>query len=182
MMRKIIVAIVVIAIASLSVAGCTSPMSTPSPSPSQATSTAQAQQNTSHNPTLARYITALEQVARENFTVNAWNVSWNNSTAVEYQYTAQNKTTNATVNQKVEVMYFTSTDDATSYFASLNKTGYALVRTVYPSDGAYVRATGSVPTIYYAYQRATGELLQGITVDRIAQLDNIVWVSTSTLV
>jgi hypothetical protein len=181
-MRKLIVAVMVIAIACLSVAGCTSPTSSPSPSPSQATSTAQAQQNTSHNPTLERYLTALEQVERENFTVKAWNVSWNNSTAVAYQETAQNKTTNATVSQKVEVLYFISTDEATSYFNSLNKTGYALVRTVYPSNGAYVRATGSAPTLYYAYQRATGEPLRDLTVDRIAQLDNILWISTATFV
>ncbi len=179
-MRKFIVAIIVITIACLSIAGCAAPTTTPSPSP--ATGTAQAQQNTSHNPTLERYLTALEQTTRENYTVKAWQVNWINSTAANLQYTAQNKTTNATVDQNVEVTYFTTTDDATSYFNSLNRTGYALVRTVYPSNGAYVRATGSVPAVYYAYQRATGELLSGITVDRIAQLDNIVWVSTSTLV
>ncbi len=180
-MRKFIVAIIVITIACLSIAGCAAPTTTPSPSP--ATGTAQAQQNTSHNPTLERYLTALEQTTRENYPVKAWQVNWINSTAANLQYTAQNTTTNATVDQNVEVTYFTTTDDATSYFNSLNRTDYALARTVYPPDGAYVRATGSVPTVYYAYQRAnTGELLSGITVYRIAQLDNIVWEQTSTLV
>ncbi|MGZ4852582.1 MAG: hypothetical protein ACXV3D_05270 [Halobacteriota archaeon] len=174
MMKKLTVAIIVIAVASLSVAGCAAPTSTPSPSPSEAT--------TQHNASLEAYMAELQKVAAENFTVNAWTVSWINDTAANLEYSAQNKTTNATVNTTSEVMYFTSTDVATDYLNSLNKTNYSIPGTVYLSGDAYQRATGHAPAVYAAYQRTTGDPLHNLVIDTIEQYDNIVWVGTSMLV
>ncbi len=174
MLKKATVAVILIIIVALAIAGCTIPTNNPSPSASQATL---------HDVALENYLTALQQIEQQNYTIKAWNVSWKNSTTADLEFTAQNQTTvsNATIYTKVELIHFASPDAATDYVNSLNKTGYSLENTTYQQGGAYERARGHAPSIFKEYQTNSGESFFRVSVDKIAQYDDIVVVSTSKL-
>ncbi len=163
------------AISTLAIAGCASPFANPSPSISQAQSL--------HDAALESYLNALQQVEQQNYTMKTWNVSWKNSTTAELELTAQKQTSlsNASIRTKVDLIHFASPDAATEYVNSLNKTGYSLSSAAYEQGGAYDRARGHAPTIYKEYQRNSDEAFFSVSVDKIAQYDDIVLVSASTL-
>lgn len=173
MLKKATVAVILITIVALAIAGCTS-STNPSPSASQAPL---------HDVALENYLTALQQLEQQNYTIKAWNVSWKNSTTADLEFTAQNQTisSNVTINTKVELIHFASPDAATDYVNSLNKTGYSLENTTYQQGGAYERARGHTPSIFKEYQTNSGESFFSVSVDKIAQYDDIVVVSTSKL-
>lgn len=175
MLKKATVAVILITIVALAIAGCTSSTNNPSPSTSQAT--------TLHDAALENYLNALQQTEQQNYTIKAWNVSWKNSTTADLEFTAQKQTTlsNTSIETTVELIHFASPDAATDYINSLNKTGYSLASTVYEQGGAYERARGHAPSVFKEYQRNNGESFFSVSVDKIAQYDDIVWVSTSKL-
>ncbi len=174
MLHKSTGVVLLVAVMSLAVAGCTSSFDHPSPSASSASL---------HDAALENYLNALKQSEQQNYTITAWNVSWKNSTTAELDFTAQKQTaaSNTSINTKVELIHFASPDAATDYIHGLNKTGYSLASSVYENGGAYERARGHAPSIFKEYQKNSGESFFTISVDKIAQYDDIVWVSTSKI-
>ncbi len=175
MLRNATTVIICTTVAAIVIAGCTSPLTNPSPSASKATSL--------HDAALENYLSALQQVEQQNYTIKAWNVSWTNSTTAELEFIAQKQTevSNTSIYTKVELIHFASPDAATDYINSINKTDYSLSSTAYAQGGAYDRARGHAPSIFKEYQRSSDEAFFSVSVDKIAQYDDIVWVSTSRL-
>ncbi len=174
MRLKAAIAVICIVLTALAAGGCTSPLTKPSPS---------ASPTTLHDAALENYLNALQQVEQQNYTIKAWNVSWKNDTTAELAFIAQKQTSlsNTSISTKVELIHFASPDAATEYINSLNKTGYSLSSTVYQQGGAYDKARGHAPTVFKEYQRNSDEAFFSVSVDKIAQYDDIVWISTSTL-
>ncbi len=177
MIRKLMVAIIIIAFVSLSVSGCTSPVSNPSPSSPGAT--------TQHNATLASYLDFYKQNTSANSTITAWEVTWKNNTAatVEYSYiTATANASNVSVTGKEDFTIFASTGAATAYFDSINKTGYSLYSTTYERGGAYETYFGHPPSIFKDYRKNDVQSTSSAKRSDIGQLDNIVVIANiSTL-
>ncbi len=175
MPKKATVSVILITIVALATTGCMSPTNNPSASTSQATAL--------HDAALENYLNALQQIEQQSYTIKAWNVSWKNSTAAELEFTAQKQTplSNTSINTTVELIHFASPDAATDYINSLNKTDYSLASTVYEQGGAYEHARGHAPSVVKEYEKSNGESFFSVSVDKIAQYDDIVLVSTSTI-
>ncbi|MGZ4933312.1 MAG: hypothetical protein ACXV49_02270 [Halobacteriota archaeon] len=172
MIKKVAIAIFILIIASLSVAGCTSPLNTGSPSSSQTAPT--------HDAFLEKYVPNYKKSLQENYTVKAWDVTWKNSTTAHLEYALQNKTTNSTLSYTEDIIAFPSTDAATSYLNS-QRAGYSLYSTIYTPSGAYQRTAGHVPTVFKQYQKHTGETYLNYTLYDLGQLDNLVTIGTAQL-
>ncbi len=150
------------------IAGCASPLNSRSSAPETATT---------RDAFLEKYVSAYQQAQQENYTVKWWETEWENSTAVELEYVIQNKTSGNTMLGEDEVMVFPSTDAATSYIDGQSP-GYSLASTVFPSDGAYQRATGHAPGTYKEYTKYIQQTPLDITSYSLTQLDNIVATGT----
>ncbi len=165
MIKKLIVAVVVVVFMSLLVSGCTTTSNT-SPPPSQAPA--------QHNALIERLLADRRATISEHgYTIKVWNVSWKNSTTADLELAGQNETTNQTISSRAEVLVFPSTEAATSYVNTQND-GYSIASTVYPSDGAYERATGHPPSVYKEYEKNTGQTPLNLTSYYLYQLDNVV--------
>lgn len=164
MIKKMLAIIVIITVASLSVAGCTTNNTNQTPSAA-----------TQHDAFLENYLAAYKNVtyAINSTHITAWELDWINSTSARVQHTALNKSTNATWAWDETAMVFPTTQDATNYVNAMNLTAYSLASTEY-SSGAYQNVTGHPPQIYKLYQ------YNEIKAHYISQLDNIVFVSTAT--
>jgi hypothetical protein len=131
-------------------AGCTTTTtnqtSTFTPSTTAATSAA------SRDAFLEKYVNQLYNNVQKDYryTLKAWDVNWLNSTTVHVVLTFENKTSQEVVNENMTIMHFKSTDDATAYFNSLNKTGFTLYRNIY-KGGVYQDVTGHAPVPYKQY-------------------------------
>jgi hypothetical protein len=176
MQVKPITAIIVLllVVASLSVAGCTTSNTnqTPSATPSEAT----------HNTTLENYLAGAKNVsyADKNLTYKAWEVTWTNSTSVRLEDTFQNKSTNVTFNEVATYTIFPATQAATDYVNAMNKTTYSLASTVNSTATGYQKVTGHLPVVYKAYQWNEGNPLNisEYKAHFIAQFDNLVKIAT----
>ena len=117
-----VIAVLFVVGASVLVAGCSpsdfNPTSTPSAMPSTAT----------HNATLEKYLADNKNVsyADKNLSYKAWEVTWINSTSARLEDTWLNKSLNATYNEVATYTIFPTTQDATNYLNTLNKTAYSL--------------------------------------------------------
>ena len=172
-------------IAAVFVAGCTSPTSNTSPTPSGAAG---------QRAFLEKYLTAYQDVSKQNATVNAWKVTWVNNSVANLRFilgnTGQNSSegTNANVSTNASIMHFASAQDATSYVNSLNKTGYDLSSTSYDASNAtdvasaYAQAVGHAPTIDKVYEGGgTNESVSSAQYRTIEQVDDLVAIYTITL-
>ena len=168
MAKKLAVIVVLLTIASLSVAGCTK-MATTAPA-------------TPPNAQLAQYIedynTTLKGEHPNNLT--AWLVTPINGTSAQIQdawtdAASNTSAANITYNENVTVMRFGSPDEATAYVNGHNA-GYRLVATSYPSKfspEASQRAKGNATTAYAIYTTGNGV---GAPSKQIVQIDQFVWV------
>jgi hypothetical protein len=134
-----------------------------------------------HDSFLEKYVTTTRAYLEQNFTLQAWEVKWINNTAVNMRYTiATNKTRQVQAENFPPVKYndtvlgFASTDDATAYINSLNRTEYVPHESVYHS-GPYQTAAGHPPTTYSAYTK----ILRPTSGSYVIQLDNIVLIEES---
>jgi hypothetical protein len=174
MQFKPITAIIVLllVVASLLVAGCTT--STTNQTPSASTATRDA--------FLEKYIAAYKNVtySDKNESVKAFEVTWINSTSARVEDTTFNKTSNLTVNVVKTVMVFPTSQDATNYLNAMNKTAYSLASTIYPSGGAYQKASGNTPQIYKRYEWNEGNPfnISEYKLHGIEQADNLIAVTT----
>jgi hypothetical protein len=175
MQLKPITVIIVLSlvVASLLVAGCTNNNNN-NQTPSASTAT--------HDAFLEKYLAAYKNVthSNKNQSYKVWELTWTNSTSARLQYTFLNTTTNATWTYDDTLMVFPTSQDATNYLNSLNKTAYSLASTVYTSGGAYQNVTGHAPEIYKSYVWNEGNPfnISEYKYHGIDQLDNIIWIST----
>ncbi|MGZ4847141.1 MAG: hypothetical protein ACXV3D_05565 [Halobacteriota archaeon] len=165
-MKKIVLVSIGVTLASLLIAGCTSPLST---SP---------QGTAQHDALLEKVISASRQVQEQNYNIKAWEVTWKDSTTAVLEFSEQNKTSGATTAGSEELKAFPSTSDATNYVNSI-KAGYTLASTVPEPDQAYARATGHAPSVYKSYEKISGDSLYNMTLSGIFQADNIVITATA---
>jgi len=170
MKEKLAVIVVLILIASLSVAGCTK---------SKTTTTEPA---TQPDQQLAQYIekynTTLKSEHPNNLT--AWLVTPINGTSAQIQdawtdAASSTSAANITYSENVTVMRFSSPNEATTYVNGHNA-GYRLVATSYPSKfspEASQRAKGNATTAYAIYTTGNGV---GAPSKQIVLIDQFVWV------
>ena len=172
MVKKIVLLSIGVTLASLLIAGCTSPLSAPSPSPATA----------QHNAVLERLVPIYDRQAQKNFTtLKAWEVTWVNSTTVHMQATLRNNTSGETVSVKNEFQAFPSTTDATKYLNS-QKSGYSLVSVAYAGGGAYQQTTGHAPSVYKQYAKVGRTPPNNVTRYGLFQFDNVVQTRTVKVV
>jgi type IV pilus biogenesis protein CpaD/CtpE len=168
MAKKLAAIVVLLTIASLSVAGCTKTATTAPATPP--------------NAQLAQYIesynTTLKSEHPNNLT--AWLVTPINGTSAHIQdawtdAASNTSAANITYSENVTVMRFSSPDEATAYVNGQNA-GYRLVATSYPSNyspEASQREKGNATTAYAIYTTGNGV---GAPSKQIVQIDQVVWV------
>ncbi len=177
MIRKLLAIMVLVMVASLSVAGCTSNTNNTATSPSS-----------THDALLEKLVNASKQYVYGNAsnTVQAWDVTWNNGTSVTILETVKinSNGTNVTASSNATVMSFPTTQDATNYLNSFDKTNYSLTSTNYTSDSGthvYSNVTGHDPSVYKDYSYTEGSILSSLKEHEIIQLDNFIEMATVTV-
>jgi len=169
------ITVLLLVVASLLVAGCTSSTTNQTPTLSTAT----------HDAFLENYLAGIKNVsyADKGLSYKAWEVTWINNTSARLEDTSLNKTTNTTVNEVATFTIFPTAQDATNYLNTLNKTAYSLASTDASSAKGYQNVTGHAPQVYKAYQWNEGNPLNlsEFKVHAIIQYDNIVKIATGKI-
>jgi hypothetical protein len=127
--------------------------------------------------------TKQEVYGNASYTVQTWDVTWNNGTSVTILGTVEETSTGIPVATNSTLTSFPTTQDATNYLNAFNKTNYSLTSTDYTSDTSYIYydATGHAPSVYKEYTYTEGSILGGsVTVHELIQYDNIIEVGTAT--
>jgi hypothetical protein len=173
MQFKSITAITVLSlvVASLLVVGCITPTDNTTTNQTASAGTA------THDALLERYLATSKNVSYgdKNLSVRAWNLTWVNGTSAHLQRTLFDKVTNLTLNYEDTLSVFRTPQNATNYFNAINKTASTVANTVYPSGGAYQKATDHAPQSYKDYIWSEGsQNLSESKIHNISQLDNIV--------
>ena len=181
-MRSIKIAVLLLVVAALLVAGCTTSTTnttnqTPRASATPSTST--------HDAFLEKMLAEAETNTHssKDMELKAWELTWINDTSARVQYTALNKSINTTYAADVTYIVFPTSQDATQYLNAMNKTEYSLASSIYPSVGAYKNATGHAPKIYKQYEWSEGSILDlsQYKLHQITQADNIIQISTAKI-
>jgi len=159
--------------ASLSVCGCTTTTNNTATSPPS-----------TYDPVLAKLVNATKEEVYGNasYTVQTWDVTWNNGTSVTVLATLEETSTGIPVAANSTLTSFSTTQDATNYINAFNKTNYSLTSTDYATDTShiYYNATGHAPSIYKEYTYTEGGILGGsVTVHELIQYDNIIETGTA---
>lgn len=133
---------------------------------------------------MEKYLAAYKSVCSSdtNERLQAWQLTWINSTSANLLETVLNKTTNVTDAWVETIMLFPTTQDATNYVNATNMTNYSLASTTY-SAGAYQNLTGHAPQIdrNYVWNEGNPSNISEYRFHEITQLDNLVWLSTKTV-
>ncbi len=179
MIRKLLAIIVLVMVASLSVAGCTTTNNTTQ------TSSAAPKAATQHDAFLEKYLTTYQNLRYSNSSLDfkAWELTWINSTSARLQETVLAKTTNRTVSYDETFILFPTTLDATNYLNAMNTTAYSLASTEYTGGGAYQGATGHAPQIYkqYVWNEGNPSNISEYEFHMIEQIDTMVAVTTAKI-
>jgi hypothetical protein len=181
--KKLLAIIVLVMVALLSIAGCTSRTNNPTTSPPPQ----------AHDPILEKLIDAYKQEINGNqsTTVSTWNVSWNNATSANILFTFETSGNGsfglaATVSVNDTVRSFPTTQDATSFLTTFDKANYSLKSTDYTSDptsNAYYNATGHYPSVYNAYSYTErGILGASEKVYAVTQYNNVINVANASAI
>jgi hypothetical protein len=165
-----VIAVLLLVVASFLVSGCTSNTTnqTTSTTPNAAT----------HDAFLESYLAGDKNMsyADKNYTQKAWEVTWINSTSARLEQTYQNKSTNKTTNEVGTYIIFPTTQAATNYLNSLNKTAYSLANTLNSSATGYKTITGHFPQTYKYYEWNEGNPfnISEYKQHYIVQFDNLI--------
>jgi hypothetical protein len=181
MIKKLLAIVVLVMVASLSIAGCTNSTNNPGTSPAPQ----------AHDPTLEKLIDAYKQEINGNqsTTVSTWDVTWNNATSANILFTFETSSNGsfgltATVSVNDTVRSFPTTQDAKSFLTAFDKANYSLRSTDYTSDptrNAYYNATGYYPSVYKAYSYTErGILGASEKVYAVTQYDNVINVANAS--
>jgi hypothetical protein len=182
MIKKLLALMVLVMVASLSVAGCTSNTNNTATSPSSTTAS-------THDALLEKLVNTFKQEESGNAsnTVQAWDVTWNNGTSVIVLETLKESSSgiNVTVAANHTFMSFPTTQDATNYLNAFDKTNYSLTSMDYQNSSSthvYTKATGHDPSVYVEYTYTEGSLLAGsVTVHELIQYDNVIQMTRATI-
>jgi hypothetical protein len=186
-MRKITLKMVlmlgILVVLIVSVAGCTSSISSnQTASSTTQTPSATSSATTQHDAFLENILTAYKNAlySDSGTQIQTWELDWINSTSAHVQLTALNKTLHRTVNTDETFTVFSTTQDATNYVNAMNLGAYHLASTEPPSGGAYQNVTGHAPQIYKEYSYIEGNSLNisDYRIHEIQQADNLVAVQT----
>ena len=176
-----VIAVLLLVVASLLVSGCIDttpsfPMVTPTPTASATPSTA------THDALLEKYLAENKNIsyADSGEHIRAYELEWINSTTAHLLRSYQNTSTDETWSYDDTYVVFPTSQDATNYLNAINKTAYRLASTQYPSEGAYLTATGHAPQIYkqYVWNEGNPFNISEYTGHAITQLDNIIATDT----
>jgi uncharacterized protein (UPF0333 family) len=169
-----VITVLLLVVVALLVSGCTTtPTSTTNQTPSAITE--------AHNATLENIFTAYKNQVdtNKNISVKAWELTWINSTSAHLEWAQLNKSTNATYNVVENFMIFPTTQDATSYLNTMNKTAYSLASTVY-EKGFYQTATGHSAQTYkqYGWNEGNPFSISEYKYHQLEQVDTLIRVLT----
>ena len=175
MVKKLLVILVLVMIASLLVCGCTTTTNN-----NTATSPP-----TTHDALLEKLVNATKEEVYGNasYTVQSWDVTWNNGTSVTILGTVEETSTGITAAANSTFMSFPTTQDATNFLNVFNKTNYSLTSTDYASDTSniYYNATGHAPSVYKEYTYTEGIILSvSFKVNKLIQFDSVILMGTAT--
>jgi hypothetical protein len=177
------IAVLLLVVASLLVAGCTTSTTsntnqTPSATPSTAT----------HDAFLENFTAAFKNrvYSDKNYSIKAWELTWINSTSARLEMTMKGNTTtsaNNTLNMIMTFTAFPTSQDATDHLNTMNKTAYSLTSSQCSnssSGGAYQDATGHAPQICKDYERSEGNpnSVSEYKEYHIYQIDNLIMEAT----
>ncbi len=172
MIKKLLALMVLVMVASLSVAGCTTNNSNQTPSAA-----------TQHNAVLESVVSSQKADTYRGGAahVKAWQVTWLNDSSVNVQSAIS--AANITISSNDTLTAFPTTDAATAYLKSLNLSQYHIVSTDYRNKndsvlGTFTNVTGHPPTTYVHYMPKGFDLSAG---GSITQFDNYVSVTTGSL-
>ncbi|MGD0716772.1 MAG: hypothetical protein ABR979_01725 [Halobacteriota archaeon] len=176
---KTALALGILAALVVSVAGCTTTNNTTQTTPSAAPTAA-----TQHDAFLEKFLTTYKNMAysNSNLSIKAWELDWINSTSAHLHWTTIVKPSNYTWNYDFTYTVFPTSQDATQYINTVNKTAYSLASTKNPG-GPYQNVTGHAPQIYkqYLYNEGNPSNISEYRLHEILQLDNIVVVTTAKI-
>ena len=175
MVKKLFVILMLVTIASLSVCGCTTTTNNNTVTSPPMT----------HDALLEKLVNATKEEVYRNasYTVQTWDVTWNNGTSVTVLGTGEETSTGITAAANSTFMSFPTTQDATNFLNVFNKTNYSLTSTDYASDTSniYYNATGHAPSVYKEYTYTEGSVLGGsFKVNELIQFDNVILMGTAT--
>jgi hypothetical protein len=185
--KKLLAIVVLVMVASLSIAGCTNSTNSTNSTNNPATSPAPQ----AHDPTLEKLIDAYKQeiYGNQSTTVSTWEVTWNNATSANILFTFETSGNGsfgltATVSVNDTVRSFPTTQDATSFLTAFDKANYSLRSSDYTSDptsNAYYNAIGHYPSVYNAYSYTQrGILGASEKVYVVTQYDNVINVADAS--
>ena len=162
--------IVLLSVAIVLVAGCTTNTTTNTSLSNNFTSTGRGQ-----SPFLTAYVNALhndiaEKAAEQNMTLKKWEPQWVGG-FVKIQYELSNASLNSSHN--VTLLQFKSIDDASAFVKNKSST-YTLLNAKYESGSAYERVTGNKPEVYAAYSESGLSTSSKSITYNLIQLDNVV--------
>jgi archaellin len=125
----------------------------------------------SHDTTVEKFVNETHNELVKNYSLQAWDVKWLNSTMVNMTYSVKINapSTVVTLDQSKIIVRLKSTDEATAYLSSLNRTGYKQINEAYPGGGFYDKVVGHNPTIFRMYQKQSDSKLYSL-----AQLDDTI--------
>ena len=176
-MMKKIVAITALVLVVCTIAGCTTTNNT-NQTPSTASSAA-----TQHDASLENMLATLKgrEYANSGRDIKAWDLQWINSTSAHLQWTWVVKSSNYTYSSEITYTVFPTTEEATNYLNTLNKTAYTLNSTQPPSGGLYQNATGHAPQLFkqYVWNEGNQSNVSEYRFHQIEQADNFALVQTS---
>jgi len=176
-----VIAVLLLVVASLSAAGCTTSTTSNTNQTSSATSSA-----ATHDAFLEKFLTTYKtlEYANSSEKYTAWELEWINSTSAHLQTSEIIK--NTTFGDDYTYMVFATSQDATNYINTMNKTAYSIDTTNYrdsPNAVAYQNATGQAPHTFKRYVWNEGNQLNisEYKNHQLLQIDNIVLISTTKI-
>jgi hypothetical protein len=175
--KKTAVVLVLLFVAALCVAGCTSTQNA-------VTNTTTAEP-TAHNATLDKFVTAYRQYVADvrgpgNGTVTAWQVTWPNATTVNVQAAGRYTQPIVNVTYNRTVIIFPTTDAATAFLNAYNKTGYFPSNVTTERGNVSQTALGHPLTVLKAYGAISGDARAPHNLE-LEQADNLIIITDSTV-
>ena len=170
------VAVLLLVVTSLSVAGCTN----------NTTNTATSPSPQAHDATLEKYVNVTKQAEYGNKTkeILAWLVTWNNDSSVTILETVKNRTDNSSVSGNTTLINFQSNQDATNYLNAFDKSDYSLISTSFKTSDAPTlsNVTGHVPSVYAEYIKTEGSIFDlTYKATLLMQYDTIIVIQSAKL-
>jgi len=173
MQKKVLCTLLIIVLFASVTAGCANTSSYPN------YPTAPQSSPVTHDAVLEKFVAADYNDTVRNITINKWEVTWNNSTALIVHAEGGLKGANNTVSINKTAMRLPSINASTAFVNAYNLTGYSQVQIANVNATIYQQATGHNATVIRMYEN-TSQSPSSLIVARVTQLDDIVVISSTT--